>query len=180
MDSMTWLNEPPAWHQAGDQLVAIAGPRTDFWQKTSYGFVRDNGHIFGRLVAGNAVAEVTVRGAYATLYDQAGLGLRRDAEHWIKCGVELVDGMPHASVVVTRGSSDWSIIALPPTFEALSLRLVRTGEVVEIFWSLGGAATTLLRLSPFPPGPALLGALLAAPDGEGFEARFDGLSVRET
>ncbi len=181
MDGMAWLNEPPAWRREGDLLVATAGPRTDFWRRTKYDLLRDDGHLFGREVAADAVAAVTVRGAYATQYDQAGLALRLDAEQWIKCGVELVDGVPNAAVVVTAGRSDWSIFPLPPGFDALSLRLVREGEAVEIFWAIGAGAeaTTLFRLAPFPAGPALLGAMLAAPKGDGFEATFANLSVRD-
>lgn len=181
MHALTWLNEPPAWRRDGDRLVATAGPRTDFWQRTKYGIVRDDGHVYGRTVAADASAEVTVRGAYVAQYDQAGLALRLDAERWVKCGVELVDGVPHASVVVTNRHSDWSIIPLPPGFGALSLRLVREGDAIEILWGMGAGAapTTLARLAPFPAGPALLGAMLAAPEGDGFDASFGRLTIRE-
>src|SRR5829696_7795278 len=43
-----WLNEPPAWEVRGETLIATAGPRTDFWRTTHYGFVRDNGHLWFR------------------------------------------------------------------------------------------------------------------------------------
>lgn len=174
-----WLNEPPVWRIEGDALIATAGARTDFWRETKYGIVRDDGHVYGRRVGGDAVAEVTVRGEYATRYDQAGLGLRLGAARWVKCGVELVDGVAQVAVVVTDGRSDWSIIPLPPDFGVLRLRLVRQGGAVEVFWGLGGEAWTLCRLAPFPAGAALLGAMLAAPEGDGFEARFEGLEVRE-
>lgn len=179
MDGLEWLNEPPAWRLEGGVLTATAGPRTDFWRHTHYGFVRDDGHVYGRWVAGDAVAEVTVRGAYAAQYDQAGLALRLDAETWIKCGVELVDGAPRASVVVTRGQSDWSIVPLPEGFTALRLRLVRAGDTVEVFASPEGETPRLLRLAPFPTGRALLGPMLAAPDGDGFEATFERLIIDE-
>lgn len=177
MTEMSWLNEPPAWRLENGVLVATAGARTDYWQATKYGIFRDNGHVYGRTVSGDAVAEVVVRGAYATQYDQAGLGLRCDETHWIKCGVELVDGVPQVAVVVTGERSDWSIIPLTSDFSALWLRLVREEEAVEVFWSLDGETFHLFRLAPFPAGPALLGAMLAAPEGEGFEARFEGLSI---
>ena len=32
------------------------------------------------------------RGDFAAQYDQAGLMLRVDAEHWIKAGIEFADG----------------------------------------------------------------------------------------
>jgi len=36
---MEWLNEPPSWHAQGDTLTVTAGPKTDFWRKTHYGFI---------------------------------------------------------------------------------------------------------------------------------------------
>ena len=35
-------------------------------------------------------------------YDQAGLMVRLDPQHWLKCGIEYVDGRQCASAVVTR------------------------------------------------------------------------------
>ncbi len=110
---MEWLNEPPAWERRGDDLVVTAGPKTDFWRTTHYGFVRDNGHFWSRLWAGDFVAEVKVTGDYRDLYDQAGLMVRLDETVWLKCGVEFVDGVQQASAVVTRDHSDWSVAPLP-------------------------------------------------------------------
>ena len=43
MYAVEWLNEPPAWEARGQTLIVTAGPQTDFWRTTHYGFVRDNG-----------------------------------------------------------------------------------------------------------------------------------------
>lgn len=113
---------PPArvTHSA-DGVVVRTAPKTDFWQKTSYGFVHDNGHFagVGSIPANSAGTwqsfELTVgfEGEYECLYDQAGLMLRVDAENWLKAGIEYVDGKRQASVVITRhGRSDWNIVPL--------------------------------------------------------------------
>jgi len=41
-------------------------------------------------------------------FDQAGICVRLDHEHWLKTGIEVVDGVPRMSCVVTNGYSDWS------------------------------------------------------------------------
>ena len=115
---MQWNNEPPSWSSNDGRIeVAVAGG-TDFWRKTHYGFIRDNGHFGYIHVEGDFVAEVQVTGAYHELYDQAGLMLRSDAEHWIKTGIEYVHGVQYVSAVVTNDFSDWSVAPLadnPPT-----------------------------------------------------------------
>src|SRR5260370_10013997 len=103
---MQWCNEPGSAKQSGEQLVVCTKPKTDFWRKTFYDYVTDNGHFFFLSVTGDFTFEGRVAGKYAALYDQAGLMVRVDASICLKCGLELVDVIGHASVFVTRAFSD--------------------------------------------------------------------------
>ncbi len=112
--NLSWLNAPPHWREDGNTLHVTTGDRTDFWCRTHYGFVRDNGHFRHVETAGDFTASVTVDAAYTQLYDQAGLMVRVDAGNWLKTGIEFTDGAAHFSTVVTRdGYSDWSQFRLP-------------------------------------------------------------------
>jgi regulation of enolase protein 1 (concanavalin A-like superfamily) len=173
-----WLNEPPSWEARGEALLVTAGPQTDFWRTTHYGFVRDSGHLCFQSWDGDFVAEVKVTGAYRDQYDQAGLMVRRDERVWLKCGVEFVDGRQHASAVVTREESDWSIAPLTGNPRSLWLRVSRTGPDVEVRYSVDGAHYDLLRLSRLTDaGPLLVGPMCAAPDGAGFAVTFEGFTL---
>ena len=111
--------------------------------------------------------------------DQAGLMVRVDAEHWIKTGIEYVHGVQYVSAVVTNDFSDWAVAPLPQNPPAIWLRLVRKAEAVEIFYSLDGAAYTLLRIAYLlPSAEAMAGVMCAAPDGSGFPVEFTGFNVR--
>jgi regulation of enolase protein 1 (concanavalin A-like superfamily) len=177
---MEWYNEPPAWRSEGERLTVTTGPDSDFWRVTHYGFVRDSGHFFYATLAGDAIAEVRVRGAYQDLYDQAGLMIRLDERSWVKCGIELVDGVQQVSAVVTRDFSDWSVIALPTPPAELRLRLARRGDSVEIAYGLDGGPLSMLRLAYFPPViPAQLGVMCASPQGGGFTVSFDALRIEQ-
>jgi uncharacterized protein len=173
-----WLNEPPAWEARGETLIVTAGPQTDFWRTTHYGFVRDTGHCWFRPWDGDFVASVRVTGAYRDQYDQAGLMVRLDERVWLKCGVEFVDGLQHASAVVTRDHSDWSVAPLTTIPRSLWLRVSRTGPDVEVRYSVDGEHDELLRLSRLTDARRLLvGPMCAAPDGAGFEVTFEGFTV---
>ena len=167
-DGWRWLNEPKAW--AGDSVTA--DPETDFWRTTHYGFVRDSGHFRFARVGGDFTALVTVSGDYRELYDQAGLMLRLDAEHWLKAGVEYVEGRRTLSAVVTRSFSDWSTV---PAFEApdpLRLRLSRHGSAVRVEWATG-RGFEMLRLAYLPErAAALVGPMCCSPERAGLEVRF--------
>jgi hypothetical protein len=43
---MKWFNEPASAKQSGDQFVVITKTKTDFWRKTFYDYITDNGHFF--------------------------------------------------------------------------------------------------------------------------------------
>ncbi len=175
---MQWLNEAPRWAHEGDTITLTCAPKTDFWRITHDGGTRDNGHFYYQPVRGDFVAEVSFSAAYAALYDQAGLMLRLDAENWIKCGIELFNVQQHASTVVTRRFSDWSVLPLDGSPPTLWLRLKRHAHTVEVTYALDGARYNLLRQAYFPPDPAVqVGVMACAPTGEGFTARFEGFTV---
>jgi uncharacterized protein len=163
---MRWLNEPAVWSGDASDLTVAVEPETDFWRTTHYGFIRDNGHF-----AMTGALGLRFRGEFAAQYDQAGLMLRLDAEHWIKCGLEL-DGRLWLSVVVTNGVSDWSQQPAPePDADGwYEISAVRDRDSVQI--SCGDQP---VRLAPFPEGALQSGPMCAAPKGPGFTARFRAL-----
>lgn len=174
---MDWLNAPPHWREEGGTLSVVTGGGTDFWRTTHYGFIRDSGHFRFARVHGDFTVAVTVTGDYRTLYDQAGLMLRLDEEHWLKTGVEFVKGRRMLSAVVTRGFSDWSTV---PAFEApdpLRLRLSRHGSAVRVEWA-SGQGFDMLRLAWLPArDPALIGPMCCSPEREGLEVRFTDFRI---
>jgi regulation of enolase protein 1 (concanavalin A-like superfamily) len=178
-EEMRWFNPPANAAVSGERLTAATAPKSDFWRKTHYGFTRDNGHFFFREVEGDFTVEVRVIGEYTDLYDQAGLMLRVDEENWIKTGIEFFDGQQHASAVVTREFSDWSVTRLEGAPRSIWLRATRKAEAVEIFTSLDGQTYQLLRLAYLKPSAVTqVGPMCASPDGSGFTAHFEGFTIR--
>jgi regulation of enolase protein 1 (concanavalin A-like superfamily) len=170
-----WLNPPPEARVEDGVLHARSGPRTDFWRHTHYGFVRDDGHALLRPAPAEFTVTLAFEGAYRTLYDQAGLMLRSGPEQWVKFGVELTDGAPHLSAVVTQGRSDWS--ATPLALRGpLEIRMIREGGALLLQHRAGGAWATA-RLAPFGAEAARVGPYLCSPEREGFEAAFHRFSV---
>jgi regulation of enolase protein 1 (concanavalin A-like superfamily) len=174
-----WNIEPAAWNVADGVLRATSLPHTDFWRTTHYGFIRDSGHVFGTPVAGDFTAVARFTGEYRVLYDQAGLMLRGDAEHWIKAGIEFVDGSAWLSVVVTDDRSDWSLSSQVDPAAPRWLQLSRTGDDISVQHSDDGERWTLMRVTSLAAGPAdVVGPMLACPEAEGFSARFDVFDVQ--
>ena len=176
---MHWHNEPPEWTALDGVVKVTTGAKTDFWRATHYGFIRDNGHFGFQQVEGNFAVTVKVSGAYRDLYDQAGLMLRLDERHWMKCGIEYVNGVQHVSAVVTNDFSDWSVVPVPDNPPSIWLRVTRQGDAVEVHYSFDGQQYTLLRLAYLPPSAGIdAGIMCASPDGGGFTVTFDGLRIQ--
>ena len=176
---MEWFNEPPVWKERGNALDITTAPKTDFWRKTHYGFIRDNGHFYYQRVSGDFSADVRVIGQYRDLYDQAGLMVRLDEQHWMKCGIEYVHGVQQASAVVTRDYSDWSVTPLHQNPASISLRVSRHGDALEVHYSLDGQTYTLLRLAHLTLEETLqVGLMACSPDGSGFAVSFENYTLR--
>jgi regulation of enolase protein 1 (concanavalin A-like superfamily) len=174
-----WRNPPPFFERRGDVLTARTGEKTDYWNRTFYGFKNGNGHLFAHPVRGDfsAVAEFTAD--YRNLYDQAGIMVFIDDRTWLKAGSEFTDGAPHFSVVATReDQSDWSMMPLPGRAgDAVTMRVTRHGEAIRVQLK-AGAEWHLARLA-FLPMPALVevGPMCCSPTGAGLEMRFTRFEI---
>ncbi|CAF1002875.1 unnamed protein product [Didymodactylos carnosus] len=182
--SYEWLNPPKTWHVDDNTktITVQTDEKTDFWRKTHYGFIRDNGHFYSETMTGNFTCEVLVRGEYRDLYDQAGIMVRLDEENWLKCGIEFVDSKQYASVVVTRdGFSDWSIIPMKDNLTALWLRVKRSKEALHIEYDdQGDKNYKMMRLTYLPEcEKTQVGIMCASPDGKGFKACFEHLNIEK-
>ncbi|MET2829133.1 DUF1349 domain-containing protein [Mesorhizobium shangrilense] len=179
VDGLTWLNPPPHHTAAGNTHHVRTGKETDFWRETFYDFWRDNGHFLHQTVEGDFSAEVTVKGNYEVLYDQAGLMVRLSETHWIKAGIEYTDGLMYFSVVVTNDASDWSLATIPADPNGVRIRLTRHAETIRVqYLDAAEGHWKPVRLAYFPPSKTVdVGMMCCSPQREGFEVTFADFSV---
>jgi len=175
---MDWLNEPAKWSVDGNEIFVDANPKTDFWCITEYGYVRDNGHVYGETLSTDFRLTVRIEADYVTQCDQAGAVVRVDESHWIKTGVELFEEKLRFSTVVTMGHSNWMIADLPDAYRYLNLSLERRADAVHISYStdenpLQFASVAYVELS----APALVGVMCACPQGDGFSVHFSDFKL---
>jgi regulation of enolase protein 1 (concanavalin A-like superfamily) len=119
-----WFAAPDSWDDtptsqgswqhdsANGNLTIIPPSKRDFWRKTFYKpiLVKDDGpFLYAELDVGK---EYTIQTHFLleahAQFDQAGLMIRLDNQHWLKTGIEVVDKEPRLSCVVTNVYSDWS------------------------------------------------------------------------
>jgi uncharacterized protein len=173
---MTWLNEPASSKIGGAEITVRSRPKTDFWQKTFDGYIADSGHFFHFPASGDFKFTALCNGNFATQYDQNGLMVRIDADNWMRCGTEFIDGKRYASVVFTRTYSDGS--TLPDLSQSAPIwwRIVRKNDSIETFCSLDNEKYMSVRMGYFPTQKTVdVGLMCCAPSGQGFDSTFKSL-----
>jgi regulation of enolase protein 1 (concanavalin A-like superfamily) len=175
---MTWLNPPAAESYSAGTLNVRSKGKTDFWRKTFYGYITDNGHFLNLPVLGDFTFQARVSGSYGALYDQAGLMVRLDEKRWMKCGSEYFDGKRWASVVFTHDFSDRSTLDDLSQTGAVWWRVARKENSIEAQCSKDGEKFLTIRQGYFPADvQAKVGVMCAAPEGAGFDAVFDQMAL---
>lgn len=175
--SLAHWTTPPVSAAVGDGLVVEARAGSDAWRTTSYGFIHDDAHALLVEFADQSSVEVDFVLDYSEQFDQAGLMLRVDAEHWIKAGVEISDGAPQVGAVVTRQVSDWSVAPVPDWVgQQVTIRASRVGDAVTIRAKAAAAPWQLVRVAPIDPAADIeAGPYCASPTRGGLRVRFTGI-----
>jgi regulation of enolase protein 1 (concanavalin A-like superfamily) len=180
-EDLSWLNEPRAWRPTASGLEMSVEPKSDSWRTTQFGFIRDNAHFAGTTVSGDFEIAGFLHARLRDQYDHLGLMVRIDEMHWLKCGLERVDGECLLSVVLTREYSDWSLrpLSFPDKSGWQGIKVSRKGPDVEV-----SILTPRGQAIPFRVGrlgsasEITAGVTAAAPEGQGFTAEFSDLTLK--
>jgi len=170
-----WFNPPPG-QRLGAGLEMITGPETDFWQRTHYGFRRDDGHCLFTRLHGDFQFTTRVSFEARNQYDQCGLMIRADAENWIKLSTEY-ETPAHSrlgSVVTNLGYSDWATQTVSSGIRQRWYRASRRGLDFLLEASLDGDDWEQLRIAHLHRAGAELeaGVYACSPVGRDFRCRF--------
>jgi regulation of enolase protein 1 (concanavalin A-like superfamily) len=168
-----WLNPPVNAVQENSQLKVTTVHESDFWRNTSYGFVHDSGHALLKDFPANTSMEVSFILDYSGQFDQAGIIVHSDSQHWIKAGVESADGFPQVGAVVTSINSDWSLAPVPTWMgKVVTVRASRTSDALTIRARCGGD-DQLIRVAPIDASlPMSAGPHCASPISTSLEVTF--------
>lgn len=143
-----WFNEPKEFKIEDNKIVIKTSPFTDFWQKTHYGFSKDNGHCYITEVNNDFTFTALLDFSYNNLYDQCGLILRIDENNWIKASMEYENDKISrlGSVVTNLGYSDWATTDISSDIKKMWYRINKTSNDILIENSNDGINWTQMRL----------------------------------
>lgn len=185
---LNWFCPPAQWSTSDSRLVFLPEAKTDYWQKTHYGFSADNGHFLYLQLQGDFILTGKVQFYPAHKYDQAGLLVRFSPDFWIKTSVEYENSVSSqlGAVVTRQGYSDWSTQNVDSEMDQISLRIRRENSnfYVEYLEAYNAAMENetwvrirMAHLQPPENLPIQVGLYAASPKEAGFRAEFDYLKV---
>lgn len=181
-----WTHEPEGVEERDGDLLVTAVEDSDAWRTTSYGFVHDSEHALLAPLPQDSAVEVELTTAFTEQFDQGGVLVRVDSEHWVKAGVEYSDGACQLGAVVTAPVSDWSVAPVPEwTGRRVLVRVSRSGDALTVRAGVVEAPGTrpelrLVRVIPFPADAvAEAGPFTCAPTRPGLTVAFHAWRLTE-
>jgi uncharacterized protein len=187
---LDWFNPPANWRLQDSRLVIEPDAKTDFWQKTHYGFSADNGHFLFARIHGDFILSTRVHFHPSHQYDQAGLMVRFSSQCWLKTSVEYEPVGPSklGAVVTNQGYSDWSTQDFPTGNGELELRIRREGDDFLVEYRQPGRPGSqeeplwtqirLAHLEAGSQGVIQAGLYACSPTAIGYQAEFDFLIIQ--
>ena len=130
-----WLNEPKNWSLSAGKLTLYPDPQSDFWSRSYYNFIHDNGHFLYLEIPNSKNYTLYTKLKVYPLhqFDQAGLMSRYSPDSWIKMGIEYGDNATsQLGSVTTNYYSDWATRNVNSSLTQIFYRMAKLGEA----WTL--------------------------------------------
>ena len=178
-----WLNEPV--HEIANGTLSMeTAPETDFWQRTHYGFSRDNGHALLTPLSGDFVMTARTEFTHRHRYDQCGVLVRVDALNWVKTSLEREnrDFGRLGSVVTNMGYSDWATTDVDAETDVMWYRVSCKDNDFILSTSADGIGWSQMRIAHLHnrQRPLQAGVYACSPQEGSFRARFSDLVIETT
>ena len=158
-----------------------SSPDTDFWQRTHYGFQRDNGHCLLKDIKEDFSMTVKTEFYPKKQFDQCGLIVRLDRENWIKASIEF-ESETHSrlgSVVTNNGYSDWATIDVHSKLSEMWYRIQSSGSDFIIEYSFNGTEWKQQRITHLHKifKKLSVGVYSCSPMESSFQSQFSNFEI---
>lgn len=179
-----WVNKPENCEVSGKKIVIRTQPRTDLWQRTYYGFRRDDAPMLLQEVDEKYFSFVVKTEFNSrTRFDQCGVVIYQDSDNWLKASIEYENEEYQrlGSVVTNRGYSDWATTDIPAQQKYMYYRLSRRESDYCVENSHDGVHFKQMRIAHLDQGAGRIrvGVYACSPEDSSFEAVFTEMRFEE-
>lgn len=180
----TWIYEPKEYSLSDEKLIIKTEPKTDFWQRTYYGFQNDNAPAL-LIPTSEKYFSFNVKTQFNSQqrFDQCGVIIYQDSDNWFKASIEYENENYQrlGSVVTNHGYSDWATTDIPAQQKEMYYRLSRRGSDYCIENSYDGVHYKQMRIFHLfeGQGEIRIGVYACSPEDSSFEATFTDIKLTE-
>ncbi|ADG39698.1 MULTISPECIES: DUF1349 domain-containing protein [Leuconostoc] len=183
LQKFEWQKKPSSYAIGDNRIEIVSKPYTDLWQKTYYHFQNDNAPVlqtsttqkFFSFVVKTDFSESHHR------FDQCGIVMYLDSEHWIKASTEYDNENDQhlGSVVTNEGYSDWATTTISADIKSVWYRLSRRVDDYRVESSFDGIHFTQMRIFHMTKASDLIkfGVYACSPENSSFKSVFTNLEL---
>ncbi len=183
-DKLFWVHEPKVSTIEDNKIVINTESKTDFWQRTYYGFQNDNAPAL-MLKTTEQYFSFLVKTEFDSKhrFDQCGVIIYQNSDNWIKASIEYENEefQRLGSVVTNLGYSDWATTDIPTSQTFMYYRLSRRESDFCIENSLDGLKYKQMRMAHLFEGEdeIQIGVYACSPEDSSFKATFTDMKFIE-
>jgi regulation of enolase protein 1 (concanavalin A-like superfamily) len=179
-----WVNEPTNYSIQHDKIVIHTDPKTDFWQRTYYGFRNDSAPaLLFKINEPYFSFIVKTEFDSKTRFDQCGVIIYQNSDNWFKASIEYENETYQrlGSVVTNNGYSDWATTDIESTVQTMYYRLSRRESDFCIENSYDGVEYKQMRIFHLfeGAGEIQMGMYACSPEDSSFESVFSELEITD-
>lgn len=172
-----WIFEPKTYSVSNEKIIIKTEPKTDFWQRTYYGFQNDNAPaLLVNTNEKNFSFIVKTQFDSSHRFDQCGVIIYQNSDNWFKASIEYENDEYQrlGSVVTNHGYSDWATTDISAKHREMYYRLSRRESDYCIESSYDGIDFKQMRIFHLFEGAdeINIGVYACSPENSSFNAVF--------
>lgn len=174
-----WENSAKTFSVKGNELVIVAGEKTDMFRDPNVTYNTDNAPKLLFEGDENFVLIASIEHAFASKWDGGALVIKQDSLHWIKfCFEKDYTGAKRVVSVVTNNISD-DCNSVEMKSNRVFYKIAKAGNVITLYSSENGVRWFLIRHLQFDTTSGFrLGFLAQSPTGDRCEVTFSNISYK--
>jgi regulation of enolase protein 1 (concanavalin A-like superfamily) len=176
---MFWENKAEKFSTQDNEMVIIAGEKTDMFRDPNVTYNTDNAPKLLFRPDYDFVLIASIEHSFSSKWDGGAIVLKQDSLNWIKfCFEKDYTGAKRVVSVVTKNISD-DCNSVEIKTNKVYYKLAKAGNVITLYYSLEGKKWFLIRHLHFDTNKDFtLGFLAQSPTGKRCEVKFSNISYR--
>jgi uncharacterized protein len=174
---LAWENTPEKYSIQNNELIIVAGPKTDMFRDPNVTYNTDNAPKLTFKADENFVLTTAIEHTFANKWDGGAIVIKQDNLNWIKfCFEKDYTGAKRVVSVVTKDVSD-DCNSVEIDSNKVFYKVAKAGNVFTLYYSTNGVKWFLVRHLQFDSMRKVqVGFLAQSPTGDRCEVKFSNIT----